>query len=332
MTNKISGSLLGKIAIATSIVIACLVIVAQPALAENQKSFTPSVTQRGFDSPTAASDALIKAASESDKASLLSILGPNSEDIVSTGDPVQDKNRLSDFLAKASEKRSFEKQKNREILLVGNDEWPLPIPIVKYKGQWYFDSESGREEILRRRIGANELDAIAVCRGYVQAQKQYATQAHDGVNQYAQKIISTPGKQDGLYWEETEGVPPSPISNAIARAIAEGYSTERRAPFHGYYFKILKGQGPAAPLGQIDFVIDGIMIGGFALIAAPAEYGVTGIKTFMVSHDGIVYQKDLGPDTFKTAAQIDRYNPDKTWVRTDDEWPVVAEVESPNKQ
>lgn len=332
MTIKISSSAPDKLVCAAAIFIACLMFVAVPTLAQNQKSFAPSTTQTGFESPEFAVAALIKAAAESDQASLGIILGANSNDIVSTGDPVQDKKRLSDFVAKANEKKSFEKQKNKAILLVGTDEWPLPIPIVKYKGKWYFDSESGREEILQRRIGANELDAIAICRGFVDAQKEYATQAHDGVNQYAQKIISSPGKQDGLYWQNADGTSGGPISEAIARAIAEGYSPEKRAPFHGYLFKVLKGQGPAAPLGKIDFVINDVMIGGFALVAAPAEYGVTGIKTFMVSHDGIVYQKDLGPDTLKAFAEIDLYNPDKSWSPTNDGWPVATVSASTNEQ
>jgi hypothetical protein len=176
--------------------------------------------------------------------------------------------------------------------------------------------------VLYRRIGRNELDAIAICRGFVEAQKEYALEVHDdsGVHQYAQRIISTPGKQDGLYWQNADGTPGGPITEAIAKAIAEGYSVEKRSAFHGYYFQVLKGQGPAAPLGELDYVINGMMIGGFALIAAPAEYRVTGVQTFIVSHDGIVYQKDLGPDTLNIAKKIERYNPDKSWHITTDEW------------
>ncbi|MDT8069074.1 MAG: DUF2950 domain-containing protein [Terriglobia bacterium] len=332
MTIKISSSAPGKLVCAAAIFIACLICVTQSTSAQNQKSFAPSTSQTGFESPELAAAALIRAAADSDQDSLRIILGPDGNDIVSTGDEVQDKKRISDFIAKANEKKSFEKHKNKAILLVGDDEWPLPIPIVKYKGKWYFDSQSGREEILQRRIGANELDAIAICRGYVDAQKEYATQPHDGVHQYAQKIISSPGKQDGLFWQNADGTPAGPISEAIARAITEGYSLEKKSPYHGYFFKILKGQGPAAPLGRIDFVIDGVMIGGFALIAAPAEYGVTGIKTFMVSHDGLVYQKDLGPDTLKAFADIDLYNPDNSWQPTNDQWPVAKVSVSTNQQ
>jgi hypothetical protein len=197
---------------------------------------------------------------------------------------------------------------------------------VRKKGRWSFDSVAGHDEILRRRIGTNELDAIQVCRGYVEAQKEYASEIHDnsGVNQYAQQIFSSPGKKDGLYWKNPDGTPGGPVGDTVARAIAEGYSAKAGSGYHGYYFKVLKGQGPAAPMGKLDYVIDGVMIGGFALIAVPAEYGVSGVKTFIVSHDGIVYEKDLGPKSDQIAKSIERYNPDRTWRRTDDEWPLEA--------
>jgi len=163
---------------------------------------------------------------------------------------------------------------------------------------------------------------IEACRGFVEAQHEYAYTKHDGaeVNQYAQRVISTPGKQDGLYWKNADGSPGGPISETVARAIDEGYSVDAASSYHGYYFKVLKGQGPAARLGTMDYVIGGLMIGGFALLATPAEYGVTGVQTFIVNHNGIVYQKDLGPDSVALAKKIDRYNPDKTWVRTNDAW------------
>jgi hypothetical protein len=187
------------------------------------------------------------------------------------------------------------------------------VPIVKRAGGWFFDSKSGLQEILYRRIGENELDAIEACHLYVEAQHDYALLKHDnGVNQYAQRIVSTPGKQDGLAWQNSDGTWGGPIGENIAKAVQRGYSN-RTEPFHGYFFKVLKGQGPAAPLGQLDFVVKGVMIGGFALIAAPAEYRVTGVKTFMVSHDGVVYEKDLGPKTLDIAKTIERFNPDSTW-------------------
>jgi hypothetical protein len=226
------------------------------------------------------------------------------------------------FAAKAKEKHSLIRNvsyQNRAILVVGDDAWPMPIPIVKRDGKWMFDTAAAADEILYRRIGENELDAIQVCRGYVEAQHDYALQMHDGVNQYAQRIMSSPGKRDGLVWKNANGTLGGPISEPIAKALAEGYSSVQ--PYHGYYFKILTAQGPAAPLGQMNFVIEGAMIGGFALVAAPAQYKVTGVKTFIVGYDGVVYEKDLGPNTLDSFRSMDRFNPDKTWVRTNDDWP-----------
>jgi len=285
---------------------------------------TPPPHQKGFDTAKHAADALIAATRDYDPAALKEIFGPNGEDFISTADPVQDKNQATAFAAEASEKAAVttdSKNPARATLVVGDIDWPLPIPIVKIAGKWYFDSKAGHDEILRRRIGANELDAIQICRGYVEAQKEYASEIHDdsGVNEYAQRIVSTPGKHDGLAWKNAGGSWAGPVGEAVARAIEQGY-TERGEPFHGYYFKVLKGQGPAAPLGQLDFVIKDVMIGGFALAAAPAEHGVTGVLTFIVSHDGIVYQRNLGPDTLKVFQSMERYNPDKTWHRTNDNW------------
>jgi len=285
--------------------------------------------QESFVTPQAAAKALITAAETYDVPALLGIFGPDGKDIVSSADPVRDKSNVSAFVAKAREKESVwidPAHPNRAILLVGNDDWPLPVPMVKKNEKWLFDSKAGREEILRRRIGANELDAIQVCRGFVEAQHEYASMKHDGseVNQYAQRIISTPGKQDGLYWKNADGTPGGPISEAVARAIAEGYSTDKPSVYHGYYFKVLKGQGPAAPLGRIDYVLGGAMIGGFALVAVPAEYRITGVKTFMVSNYGVVYEKDLGPESLKVVKSLELYNPDKTWRPTDDGWPESA--------
>jgi hypothetical protein len=210
------------------------------------------------------------------------------------------------------------KNPSRATLTIGSDGWPFPIPLAMRGGKWYFDTKAGRQEIVARHIGQNELDAITVCRGFVDAQKAYAETSDE--HQYAQHIISTPGKKDGLYWKNPDGSAGGPIADAVAKAIQEGYTPSKATPYHGSYFKVLKGQGPAAQLGQLDFVTHGLMIGGFALAAAPAEYRVTGVKTFIVSHDGIVYQKDLGPNTLKIFQAMDRYNPDKTWRETDDEW------------
>src|SRR6266576_6659908 len=285
-----------------------------------------STGQDSFASPQWAADALIRAATDYDVAALLKIFGPEGQDFVSSADPVHDKNRIDAFAAKAREKKSVTTDPtngSRAILSVGNDNWPFPVPIVRKGRKWIFDSKQGHDEILFRRIGANELDAIQICRGFVEAQKEYASAVHDqsGVNQYAQKIISTPGKRDGLYWQNQDGTPGGPMSDAVARAIEEGYSPSKPSGYHGYYFKVLKGQGPAARLGQLDYVIEGVMICGFALVAVLAEYRVTGVKTFMVSYDGVVYEKDLGPGSLNIVKGMERYNPDKTWHRTDDQWP-----------
>jgi hypothetical protein len=291
--------------------------------AQNGSKVAPSSKpeqQRTFATPDLAAEALINAAEVYDVSSLLQIFGPQGKDFIASSDSVHDMTIAHEFAEKARQKHSVTLNKTQATLLVGEDDWPLPIPIVKKQGKWYFDTKAGRDEILFRRIGSNELDAIQICRGYVEAQKEYASTTHDGSNvtQYAQKIISTPGKQDGLFWKNQDGTTGGPISEGIARALEEGY-LEKAKPYHGYYFKILKGQGPNAPLGKLDYVIDGTMIGGFALIAVPAEYKVSGVKTFLVSHEGVVYEKDLGPDSLKIAKEMVEYNPDKSWRRTNDE-------------
>lgn len=289
---------------------------------------TQQPTQKAFDTPQQAADALIQAADHYHVPALTQILGPQGVDLVSSEDPIHDKNIAEAFARKAHEKEAVNIDPTnpaRATLVVGNDGWPLPIPIVRNNGKWHFDTKAGRQEILFRRIGSNELDAIQICHGYVEAQYEYASEKHDGAeaNQYAQQVISTPGKHDGLVWRNPDGSLDGPISENIAAALQQGYSYGAQ-PYHGYYFKILKGQGPAAPLGQMNFVIEGAMIGGFGLAAAPADYRVTGVKTFIVSYEGIVYQKDLGPDTLKIFKGMELYNPDSTWRRTEDMWPPEA--------
>jgi len=324
-TNIMTSSKISLVAFA--ILISCLLSPAVQA-ASPTKTDAPAASepkQKEFDSPKQAADALIQVAANFDVAAAKEILGPDSEDIIASEDPVQDKNRAAEFAAKAKEKNSVEidkKDPKRAILLVGNDDFPLPIPIVKRKGKWSFDTKVGREEILNRRIGANELNAIQICRGFVEAQHEYAQEKHDGskVNQYAQRIISSPGKHDGLAWQNADGTWGGPVGEEAAKALEQGYSNPSKPqPYHGYYFKVLKGQGPAAPMGEMDFVVGGAMIGGFALAAAPAEYRVTGVQTFIVGPDGVVYEKDLGPDTLKTFQSTDRYNPDRTWKVTEDD-------------
>jgi hypothetical protein len=271
-----------------------------------------------FPSPQQAADSLIDAADKFDVAALSQIFGPNGDDIVLSGEFAQDRKHATDFAAKAHEKKSVSvdsKTGSRAFLLVGDEDWPFPVPIVKQGEKWSFDSKAGRQELLYRRIGTNELDAISICHGYVEAQYDYAFQTREGynVNQYAQRIISTPGTHDGLAWQDSDGSWQGPIGEKIARAIEQGYSIEAD-PYHGYFFKILKGQGPAAPLGEMDYVVKGVMIGGFALVAAPAEYGATGVRSFIVSQDGVVYEKDLGPNSLDVFQKLERFNPDSSWT------------------
>jgi hypothetical protein len=277
---------------------------------------TPAVPQTTFGTPEEAASALILAAEQYDVPALTGILGSDGVDLVVTEDRVQDRNQMAAFAVEARKGNRLVRDSAQPAatLVVGLEDWPLPIPLVLEDGRWRFDTAAGREEILYRRIGENELDAIEVARGFVEAQWEFASVKRGGamVTQYAQRIISTPGKQDGLAWQAPDGTWQGPVGETIARFISEGY-TDRYEPFHGYYFKVLKGQGPAAPLGQMEFLVGGAMIGGFALVAAPADYAVSGVKTFLVSHDGVVYEKDLGPTTVEQFRAMERYNPDSTW-------------------
>ena len=273
-------------------------------------------TAKTFDSPQAAVDALLDAVDKYDVSALEAIFGPEGDDIIHTGEPARDKKTAADFMAKAREKKEIAtdaKTPDRAVLVIGAEDWPFPVPIVKNGNKWFFDSKAGLQEILYRRIGGNELDAIQICNGYVEAQNEYTVMKHGdkGVAEYAQRIISTPGKQDGLAWQNPDGTWGGPIGERIAQIIEQGYA--KGNPYHGYFFKVLKGQGPAAPLGRLDYVVKGMMIGGFALAAAPAEYRVTGVKTFIVSNDGVVYEKDLGPNTLEEFKNMDVFNPDPTW-------------------
>jgi len=304
-------------------ILAASVLLAGQQSASKTVLASTGVSARTFQTPQQAADALVDAAEKFDVRALEEIFGPDGDDIVLSGEYPQDRQRASDFAAQAREKKSVTtdpKTGNRAFLLVGNEDWPFPAPLVKLGGKWYFDAKAGRQELFNRRIGSNELDAIDICHGYVEAQVEYALQPREGyaVNQYAQRIVSTPGKQDGLAWQNADGSWAGPIGEKIARALDEGYSSSAE-PYHGYFFKILKGQGPAAPLGEIDYVVKGVMIGGFGLVAAPAEYGETGVKTFIVSQDGVVYEKDFGPSTLGEFIKMERFNPDKSWT------PVLTE-------
>ena len=308
--------------LASLIAVAAVLFTTHAALGANPKQTAthrtaPQATVETFDSPKQAAAALVAAAEQFDVPALERLFGPSTKSVILSKEPAQDRQRANEFVAKAREKEGIsidERNPNRALLVVGNDDWPFPVPLVKRATKWSFDTAAGRREIRNRRIGANELDAIEICRGFVESQHEYALKPRQGyeVNQYAQRIISTPGEQDGLAWQKPDGTWDGPVGEGVARAIEQGYS-KHGEPYHGYYFKVLKGQGPAAPLGQLDYVIEGAMIGGFALVAAPVDYGITGVKTFIVSQDGVVYQKDLGPATATTFARMTRFNPDKSW-------------------
>jgi hypothetical protein len=299
-----------------------------PAPAAQAKAGQPAAASKApqtFDTPEQAADALIAAAEKFDVPSLIKIVGRDGEDVVLTGELPQDRERAQEFAAEARKKQHVSvdpKTGSRAFLLVGEDDWPFALPMVKHGGKWSFDVADGRDELFNRRIGDNELDAIEICEGYVEAQYDYAYRKRSGydVHQYAQHVIASPGKQDGLAWKNTDGTWGGPVGEKIARAIQQGYSVKGE-PYHGYFFKILTAQGPHAPLGAMDYVVKGVMIGGFALVAAPAEYGVTGFKTFMVSNTGTVYQKDLGPATLETFQKMEVFDPDKSWT------PVAEEDE-----
>jgi hypothetical protein len=281
----------------------------------------PVAGVKTFDTPKQAADALVQAAAAGDQAAVMALFGADGKDIVTSGDSVEDKNRMVKFAQLAKEKMHISNEGSQKAIVeIGKDDWPLPVPLVESGGKWHFDAKQGREEILNRRVGENELETINLLRGYVEAQEEYASvpRQEDGLRQYAQKFISTPGKQDGLSWKGADGKPAGPMGDEIAKALAEGY-TDKTQPYNGYYMRTMTSQGPDARLGARDYIWKGAMIGGFAAIAWPAQYGVTGIQTFQVNNDGVVYQKDLGPKTAEIAPTIKEYNPDKTWVETDDE-------------
>ncbi len=273
--------------------------------------------QKTFSTPEDAVVAVVDAARAGNKAELSAIFGPEGEKILSSGDPVMDQNATQTFVAAYDERAQLSEENGNRVLLIGNEEWPFPIPLVKDGARWRFDTEAGADEVRFRRIGRNELNTIEACRAYAAAQQEYAKKAHDGkaAGVYAQKFASTPGKQDGLYWQVGASEEPSPLGDLFAKAAALGYqSGDKPVPFYGYYFRILTSQGNNAKGGARDYMKQGEMRGGFALIAVPAEYGNSGIMTFWVNQDGVVFQKDLGADTEKVAASISAFDPDQTWT------------------
>jgi len=277
--------------------------------------------QKTFSSPEDAVIALVNAARLGNKQEMTAIFGPEGQKILASGDPVMDQRAVQVFLAAYAERAQLIDENSRWTLIIGKEEWPFPIPLVKEQRKWRFDTAAGVEEVLFRRIGRNELSTITVCNTFVEAQKEYARKPHDGrpAGAYAQRFASTPGKQDGLFWKTEESEEPSPLGELAAQAAAEGYkrSGGRPVPFHGYYFRMLTAQGRDADGGALNYVKDGEMRGGFALIALPAEYGKSGLMTFIVNQDARIHQKDLGPDTAKLAAEIKEFDPDPSWTITE---------------
>jgi len=281
-------------------------------------SASAALAQQDYKSPEDAVAALVEAAKTGNDAAALAVFGALGIDIISSGDPVYDAGQRQKFVAAYDAKHQIElKGSKRATLIIGDKDWPFPVPLVKTKYGWEFDTDQGLQEILARRIGHNELDTIQVCLAYVDAQREYADKDRTGAGAgvYAQRFISEPGTKNGLYWPAAQGEPDSPLGELFAKATSQGYKAgEGRAPYRGYYYKILTKQGPHAPGGALDYVVNGKMIGGFALIAYPAEYRNSGVMTFMVSHTGTVFQKDLGPDTTAIAEKITAYNPGPGWT------------------
>ena len=301
----------GALAMAAAFIV---LVISAPSQAE-------TVKQQTFASPEEAVNALVKALKSDDVKALAAIFGPGSRDLLFSGDPVADKTTRERFLSRYGEKNRLEVTEAKANLNIGNDDWPFAVPLVKKEGLWYFDTKQGREEILARRIGQNELSTIQVCLAYVDAQREYFRKDRDGdgLLEYAQKFGSDKGKKNGLYWPVKEGEGQSPLGPLFASAQEKGYSAKaaggKPIPYYGYYYRILTGQGKNAPGGAYDYVVEGNMIGGFALVAYPAKYGASGVMTFIVNHDGVVYQKDLGKNTEKTALAMKVFDPDSTWKK-----------------
>jgi hypothetical protein len=282
-----------------------------------------SVKQQSFATPDEALTAVVEDLKSDNRSDLIKIFGPGIEPILNSGDPVADQNARQRFVAAAEENHRFDGTGDTLTLVIGKDEWPFPIPIKKVDDRWRFDTAAGKEEILDRRIGENELSTIQTMLAYVDAQGDYADfqRQRSGMPEYAQRILSSPGKMDGLYWPSAEGQPQSPLGPLVAAARAVGYrrsaKAEEPSPYRGYLYKVLTAQGPNAPGGAIDYIVNGRMIGGFGLVAWPARYGDSGVMTFMVNHDDVVYQKNLGPQTAKLAPAISRFDPDPSWQKVE---------------
>jgi hypothetical protein len=279
--------------------------------------------QRGFATPGEAVKAFVAALKSNNEKELLSILGPDGKELIYSGDPVSDNQRREKFISYYEEKNSIVQERANMILIIGDKDWPFPVPLVKKGDKWIFDTKAGKEEILNRRIGEYELSTVQTLLAIVDAQREYAMNDanNDAIREYAEKFRSDPGKKNGLYWETKEGEEPSPLGKLVADARTEGYSRsgpkQDSTPYHGYYFRILKKQGKHAAGGAYDYLVNNLMIGGFAVLAYPAAYGSSGVMTFIVNHKGVVYEKDLGKDTAKTAKAMTSFDPDKTWKKVD---------------
>ncbi|HUP04945.1 MAG TPA: DUF2950 domain-containing protein [Bryobacteraceae bacterium] len=280
---------------------------------------TSLAAQQRFDSPEAAAQAIVAAAEHHDAARLAAIIGPSGKNVLTSGNPTQDRAEQTEFARMAAAKHRLEvsaAHPNRAILAIGDDDWPFPVPIVRKDGKWSFDASQAATEMHARRIGSDELDAIEVCYGYVDAQKKYAAEDRDadGLLEYAPRLMSSPGKHDGLYWKDAAD---PLIPEGLAEAGWDGLHKGTGRPYHGYYFRILDGQGDHAPGGAHNYAFKGELLGGFGLVAWPAEYGVSGIHTFVVNQDGKIYQKDIEPARGKAAAAVTRYDPDSSWDPVD---------------
>jgi hypothetical protein len=306
------------VTIICSVVFAAVIILLSIPL----QSYAAPAKQKTFASAEEAVKALIDAAKAGNQEELMAIFGPAAKDVLSSGDAVEDKEVRERFVRAYEAKNALVQDGDaKAVLQIGPHDWPFPIPIVKKNQQWSFDTKKGKEELNNRRIGRNELSTIQTSLAYVDAQREYAAKDRDtdGLFEYAQKFLSTPGAKDGLYWEAKPGEEESPFGDLFARATREGYkkTDNKPVPYHGYYFKILKAQGKNASGGAYDYVVKGRMIGGFGMVAYPANYGVSGVMTFVVNHDGIVYEKNLGKDTAKIAQAMKQFNPDKTWKKAE---------------
>ena len=300
------------------IVLVCLVAAAMFLLGTAPDSQAAGMPQKTFSSPEEAVKSLVAAVRSNDIKEMLAILGPGSRELISSGDDVADRAGREKFLNAYNQMNTLQQESaDKMVLSIGADNWPLPIPIVKKGATWVFDIRKGKQEILNRRIGRNELHIMDVLHAYVDAQHEYATKdcRGDGKVEFAQRLISTEGKRDGLYWEAKEGEEESPLGPLVARAAKEGYANADLSPFHGYYFNILKGQGKHVDGGAYNYVVKGKMILGFALVAYPAEYGNSGVMTLILNQEGIIYQKDLGKDTKRRAEAMKIFDPDKSWTK-----------------